>query len=340
MKRNRLTAIVLPILSAFLFLNSASLIAADFGPFDASDLTVKAANRKVESYRIWPDLAPGEKENRPDGENAQKDPVARIHDVTCPSIMVFRPANGEGSVPATDKCMIIFPGGGYSILAYDHEGIRVADFLTSQGITCVVLKYRVPSRHFEGYQFYTAAFQDGQRTVSFVRAHAKEWGINPEKIGVMGFSAGGNLTMLVATNGLTRSYAPIDEIDQTPCYVNFAAPVYPWRLLKGDYDKNKGNSCMENGQFKDDIFCDYLAFDAKTPPMCFIHGDADGISAMGSLAVYHKLRTMGISAEVHSYAKVGHGFGMSPWTNDFGKDPQDKHLGTWIEVVNQWLKKL
>ncbi len=295
-------------------------------PFQPTDLATQASGAKVEAYHIWPDVAPGEKENRPDGEKPQNDGIARIHDVTRPSVTIYRP---KADAPKSDRCMIIFPGGGYRILAYDHEGIRVADYLTARGITCVVLKYRVPSR--QDVQFYKVAFEDAQRTVSFVRARAKQWGFAPDKIGCMGFSAGGNLTMLVAANGTTRCYEPIDDVDAVPCNANFAVPVYPWRILTESASGDKGNDCMVDGKFKDNIFGDYLAFDAQTPPMCLVHGDADNITPMASAAIYWKLRTMDIPAELHIYAKVGHGFGMKP---------QDDHVGNWLERAYQWILKL
>lgn len=268
-----------------------------------------------EVYELWSNLAPGETAKTPDAENPQKDGKRRVHHVTNPTIHVYRPEK-----KTTDCIMLIFPGGGYGILAAEHEGEEVAEFLNAKGVTVAVVYYRVPRRN--GHEKHWAAWQDAQRAVRYVRANAEKFGINPEKIGCMGFSAGGHLTLMTATTSQTPAYEPVDELDKVPCHVNFAAPIYPAYVLEDGRDggnKEKGN----NSSIVDDF-----AFDAKTPPMCFIHGDSDGISAMGSVAVYHKLRTMNIPAEVHIFARVGHGFGMRT---------QEVHAKTWMDRVYDWM---
>jgi acetyl esterase/lipase len=205
-------------------------------------------------------------------------------------------------------------------LAYGHEGDKIAKYFTGKGVTVVVLKYRVPRR--EGIPKHMAAWQDAQRCVRVVRSRAQEWGINPDKIGIMGFSAGGHLTLMTATTSQTNSYKPIDDIDKLPCNVNFAAPVYPAYVLEDGADgpnAGKGNDSAMVGDF---------AFDEKTPPMCLIHGDEDVYSPMGSVAVYSKLRTMNIPAEMHIYAKIAHGF---------GGNPTDDHVGDWLNRVYAWM---
>lgn len=271
-----------------------------------------------EVFELWPGLAPGESAKKPDVETPQKDGLRRIQEVTNPTITIYKPEH-----KTSDSIMLIFPGGGYYILACEHEGTSVAEYFNSKGVTAAVVKYRVPRRENVGK--HTPAWQDAQRAVRFVRANAEKFGVNPEKIGCMGFSAGGHLTLMTATSSLTPAYEPVDELDKTPCHVNFAAPVYPAYVLEDG--KDGGNA----GKGNDSSLVTDFAFDAKTPPMCFIHGDSDGISAMGSVAVYHKLRTMNIPAELHIYAKVGHGFGMKP----VGTDP---HLGTWPDRVYAWMQ--
>ena len=185
------------------------------------------------------------------------------------------------------------------------------------------MKYRVPRR--EGIPKHMAAQQDAQRMVRVVRSRADEWGINPDKIGFMGFSAGGHLTLMTATTSQTPAYEPIDDLDKIPCNVNFAVPVYPAYVLQDGEDSenaNKGN---------DSELVDDFAFDEKTPPMCLIHGDADVYSPMGSIAVYAKLRKMNVPAEVHIFTKVGHGFVASP-IND--------HYGNWLDRTYYWMQKL
>ncbi|MDO4586804.1 MAG: alpha/beta hydrolase [Planctomycetia bacterium] len=251
-----------------------------------------------ETFNVWNGQAPGEKE-----------------ETTPPTLELWQPAERS-----TDACLIVCPGGGYYGLAYEHEGEKIANYFNGKGVTVVVLKYRVPRR--EGVPKHLPAWQDSQRCVRFVRSHAEDWNINPEKIGMMGFSAGGHLTLMTATTSQTAAYEPVDELDKVPCHLNFAIPVYPaYVLLDGNDNPNseKGN----NSEMVDDF-----AFDAKTPPICLIHGDDDVYSPMGSVAVYHKLRTMGIPGELHIFAKVGHGF---------GGNPTDTHVGDWLNRVYAWM---
>ena len=257
------------------------------------------AARAFDEFNLWPDLAPGEKP-----------------DAVKPTYEYWAPEN-----KSTDACMIVAPGGGYMGLAYGHEGDAIAKYFTSKGVTTVVLKYRVPRR--EGIPKHMAAWQDAQRVVRVVRSRAKEWGVNPDKIGFMGFSAGGHLTLMVATTSMTNAYEPVDEIDKLPCNVNFAVPVYPAYILKDGADEQ--NILKDN----DATIVDDFAFDANTPPMCFIHGDADRVPPMGSVAVYAKLRKMNIPVEMHIYAKAEHGFGGTP---------KDDHIGDWLNRVYAWMK--
>ncbi len=262
---------------------------------------VDANAQDFQTFNVWPGVAPGEK------ADAEK-----------PTYEYWEPAE-----KTTDACLIVCPGGGYYGLAYDHEGDKIARYFTSKGVTTVVLRYRVPRR--EGIPKHMAAWQDAQRCVRVVRSRADEWGINPDKIGILGFSAGGHLTLMTSTTSLTNSYEPVDEIDKLSASVNFAVPVYPAYVLEDGVDgtnKNKG----ADSQLVDDF-----AFDAETPPMCFIHGDADGYSAMGSVAVYAQLRKMDIPAELHIYAKVDHGF---------GGNPTDNHVGDWLNRVYYWMQAM
>ena len=252
-----------------------------------------AAERQ--ELRLWPDLAPGEKS-----------------DDNGPRLFLLQP-----EARTSDSIMLVFPGGGYNGLAIDHEGWKIADYFNRKGMTAAVLKYRVPRR--AGLPKHLAAWQDAQRAIRLVRSKAGAWGIDPEKIGVLGFSAGGHLTLMAATTSQTPAYPPVDELDQVPCHVNFAVPVYPAYVLDDGVDggnQNTGHGAKLVGDF---------AFDARTPPMCLIHGDQDPYSPMGSVAVYGKLRTMNIPVELHIYTKIGHGFGANPTL-----DPANDHVGDWL----------
>lgn len=282
----------------FLFVSLFFLPAAVF-----SSAEIFAQEEKYEKHTIWTDLAPGE-----------------TADTEKPVLLMRQPEE-----KTSDSCLIIFPGGGYYALAVDHEGYQIADYFCGKGITCVIVKYRIPRR--AGIPKHQAAWQDAQRAVKFVRAHAEEWGINAEKIGCLGFSAGGHLTLMTSTTSQTPAYEGAEELDKVPCHVNFAVPVYPAYVLEDGNDggnKEKGN----HSRIVEDF-----AFDAKTPPMCLIHGDSDDYSPMGSVAVYHKLRTMELPGELHIYAKVGHGFGANP----VGKN---QHEGAWLDQVYAWMKMM
>ncbi len=263
----------------------------------ASGLAAQEAD--YEKINIWTDLAPGE-------------PA----DTEKPVMLVRKPAEKK-----TDACLIIFPGGGYFGLAVDHEGYKISDYFTEKGVTTVIVKYRVPRR--EGVPKHQPAWQDAQRAVKIVRANAENWGINAEKIGCLGFSAGGHLTLMTSTTSQTPAYEGTEDLDKTPCHVNFAVPVYPAYVLEDG--KDGGNT----GKGNDSTLVPDFAFDEKTPPMCLIHGDDDPYSPMNSVAVYHKLRTMNIPGEMHIYAKVGHGFGANP---------KDDHVGDWLNRVYAWMK--
>ncbi len=254
-----------------------------------------------EEFNLWPGLAPGE-----------------TPDAVKPTYEYWAP-----ETKTTDACLVVCPGGAYNGLAYAHEGDKIAKYFTSKGVTVVVLKYRVPRR--KGLPKHMAAWQDAQRCVRVVRSRADEWGINPEKIGIMGFSAGGHLTLMVSTTSQTNSYEPIDDVDKLPCHVNFAVPVYPAYVLEDGVNGENTNRGMDSPMVDD------FAFDEKTPPMCFIHGDDDKCSPMASVVVYEKLRKMNIPAEMHIYAKIPHGF---------GGNPTDNHVGDWLNRVYYWMQKM
>lgn len=236
-----------------------------------------------ETARLWPeDRIPGYRDFQ-----------------TIPEMEWFAPTNNK-----TKTCIIVAPGGGYTGLAYQHEGLRTARNFLALGMHVVILRYRVPGYGTD--PLCESAWQDVQRCVRIIRSQAAERGIDPARIGMTGFSAGGHLTCLAACNSQTAAYEPVDELDKLPCHLDFAAPVYPAYLLNyppGVFGKR--------GEEVDCPFSDLLAFDEKTPPMCFIHGDDDGHSAVGSIRAYERLRRMKIRGEIHVFSGVNHGFGGS-----------------------------
>ena len=245
-----------------------------------------AAADAFEVVNLWPDTPPGDKAEQYQDSGGEW---------YTPRLEFWRPENQK-----TDACIIICCGGAYNGVAYEIEGVMPRDFFTENGIAVCMLWYRTPRR--PGVAKHFAPWQDVQRAIRIVRSNAEEWGIDPNKIGVMGFSAGGHLTLMAATSSMTKTYEPVDERDDLPCNVNFAIPVYPAYVLDDGVD-GENTEQGNDAQIVEDF-----AFDAQTPPMCFIHGDGDGYSAMASVMCYRQLRKMGIPGELHIYAYVNHAF--------------------------------
>ena len=231
-----------------------------------------------------------------------------------PSLSVVLPENRTSAA-----ILIIAPGGSYMKWC-EWEG-KCAEYFNSRGMATALLRYRTPRP--SGHPKHLSAWQDAQRAVRLCRTHAAEWGVDAENIGFMGFSAGGNLTLLAATSSQTPAYARIDATDDLPCHVNWAVVCYPAYVLSDcrGYDGNN----RQKGNPLDLEMDPIIKFDTKTPPMCFLHGDADAHSPMGSVRAYHRLRTMGIPAELHVFAKRVHA---------------DLPRGKWRDMVWDWLEKM
>jgi acetyl esterase/lipase len=272
---------------------------------------------------VWPDKAPDE--NAPIGPerihlSEQLDrtqvevtePTRLITDVSKPTLSIFSPEKAKD----TRTAMLICPGGGYWNLYWQLEGEEVAAWLNSIGVTGIILKYRVP-RHSDEVKTEPARrpLQDAQRAVSLVRSKAAQWGIDPQRIGIIGFSAGGHLAIATATRFEKRTYPIVDEIDQISCRPDFAILVYPGYLKPKDKDE------LAPG----------LVIPAGTPPVFLAHGGADLISPPeNSVQMYLALRRAGIPAELHVYANTAH---------DFGVRPSDKPCSTWTESCAAWLRQ-
>jgi acetyl esterase/lipase len=250
---------------------------------------------------LWPGKPPGETGGV--GEEKITGTVGSRHltDVSKPTLTIYRPDKEKD----TGTAMIIAPGGAYRFLAWDHEGEHVATWLNSIGVTGMILKYRVPRRSDNPQ----AAFQDGQRAVSFVRSKAKEWGIDPNRIGMIGFSAGGGVTGYVMLNPEKRSYEVVDAIDDMSCRLNFAAVIYSaLRLGSGGPEPE---------------------VDKNTPPTFFAVAHNDNF-AEGTVRSYLALKKAGVPAELHVYASGGHGFGIRPQNGPPVND--------WTNRLEAWLR--
>lgn len=214
----------------------------------------------------------------------------------------------------TKAIQIVYSGGAY--VGNDPDGFEVAPvrrYLNEKGMTVVTLKYRTPRP--EGLAKHTTAWQDLQRAIRIVRSEAESRGLDPNRIGIMGSSAGGHLTLMGVTSSRHRSYWPIDEIDAIPCNVQWGVGIYPaYTLTDGLDDINK-----EKGNEDDAVLAPEFSFDLDTAPMVFIHGDADGFASMASVKVWEKMVMMGIQSDLHTLATRHHCFheSCSPGTGSY-----------------------
>ncbi|WP_084385116.1 alpha/beta hydrolase [Novosphingobium naphthalenivorans] len=276
---------------------------------------------------IWPGTPPDALSN-PEPESVGPPPGRewwpRANNVSQPTMTVYAP-KGQN----TGAAMVVFPGGGYEFLAMDLEGTEVCDWLTSRGITCVLLKYRVPDSGptwKDGHRYYPpvpTALQDAQRTLGLVRQHAAQWHVDPGKIGVIAFSAGGHLAAALSTNFAQRAYKPLDAADKLSCRPDFAVIVYPGHLWVHE-DENSKTRDASDLKLRPDI-----RVRSDTPPTFLLHAENDDVdSVQQSLTYYVALKEAGVPAEMHLYAQGGHAFGLRPT-----KLP----IGQWPELVEQWL---
>ncbi|MEW6161086.1 MAG: alpha/beta hydrolase [Verrucomicrobiota bacterium] len=272
---------------------------------------------------IWPGAVPqdygtiGPERVRAPSEAPTKD-AKWITNVKTPSITLFRPRKEL----STGLAVIVCPGGGYWNLAWDLEGEEVAAWLNQVGVTAVVLKYRVPRRAGQPERLPAPGpLLDAQRTVSLVRSHAVEWEIDPSRIGILGFSAGGHLAIAAATHFNRRAYEPIDAIDQASCRPDFAGAIYPGYLIE---QPRAGVETNKNA------LAPYIRIPKETPPIFLVHASDDPVAgAENSLVMYLALRRANVPAELHVYERGGHGFGVRKSAFP---------CSTWPERFVQWLK--
>jgi acetyl esterase/lipase len=274
---------------------------------------------------IWPSTVPAGRlgseaeSTATSGNLVAGRPWLHVRNVSQPTLTVYSPKGKN-----TGAAVIVFPGGGYQILAIDLEGTEVCDWLTSKGITCVLLKYRVPNAGPSwnqqcGCDLDTRSskpLEDAQRTIGLVRFHAVEWHIDPHKIGVLGFSAGGHLVAAVSTRFDHRVYPAVDAADRESCRPDFAVALYPGHLF--DYAKNEMNA---------DIRVTH-----DTPPTFLLHAENDNVDGVSnSLVYYDTLKNAGVPTELHLYAEGRHAFGLRRTSFP---------ITAWPPLVETWLKTI
>jgi acetyl esterase/lipase len=263
----------------------------------------------------WPGKPPGETKELPpetDITKPEDKPVGgrkiiKLTNVSTPTLSVYKP----DAELDTGAAVIVCPGGGHFILAFDHEGTEVAEWLNGIGVTAIVLKYRVPARNPD--KRWEAAVQDGQRAVRVVRHRSKEWGVDPARIGILGFSAGGETAGRTAMLHAEPQYAPVDEIDTLSGRPDFAVLIYP-----GGFDEPG-----QPGKLRENV-----RVDASTPPMFFAHSADDPVPVTNSVLLFQQCLAANVPAELHVYSSGGHGYGMR----------QTGHpCNTWPDRCRDWM---
>lgn len=274
---------------------------------------VSSVMAQKNSVLLFPKGAPGEvakltEKSSSEGDEIGGESVLRMTDVSEPTITIYRAPDEVASGAA----MVVCPGGGYNILAYDLEGTEICEWLNNIGVTAVLLKYRVPRR--EGREKHAAPLQDVQRAIGYVRAHGEELDIDPNRIGVMGFSAGGHLSAMVSNNFAERTYPAVDAADKVSCRPDFCLLVYP-AYLSGD----KFQLAPE------------LKVSSATPPTMLIQAEDDNPHIYSSLFYYYALKEAGVPAWMHLYSKGGHGYGL----RDTGAA-----VNEWPDRVEDWFREI
>ncbi|HUH55417.1 MAG TPA: alpha/beta hydrolase [Rhodanobacter sp.] len=245
-------------------------------------------------------------------------PATAVTNVTRPTLTVYAPAGKN-----TGAAVIVIPGGGFQILAIDLEGTETCDWLTSRGITCVLLKYRVPSLPYDwkcdcrphNFALSVSSLQDVQRTVRLVRFHAAQWHVDPHKVGVLGYSAGGFLVAEISTNFDRQLYAPVDAADRVSARPDFAMPIYPGHLTRGDGKLNPN-----------------IPVSATTPPTFLLQAEDDYVDGVDQALVYYTaLAKAHVPAELHLYAHGGHAFGLRATSSP---------ITHWPALADTWLRTI
>jgi acetyl esterase/lipase len=266
---------------------------------------------------LWPGGAPGAQPN-PNPEvdtTTAKDrqiagrPVIRLGNVSAPTLTLYSPKGKNTGVG-----VVVFPGGSYKILAIDLEGTEVCDWLNAEGITCILVKYRVPDSG--PYPKSAAALQDAQRALGMVRAHAAEWHIDPNRIGVLGFSAGAHLAAALSTHFDKRLYDPVDAADKLSCRPNFAVIVYPGYLALSE------QNFAPNPE---------IHVTAQTPPSFIVQAEDDPVHVENATVYFLALKQAKVPAELHIYAEGGHGYGLRRTALPITSWPQS--VITWLHTI-------
>lgn len=266
---------------------------------------------------LWPNGAPGDSGIQGPEKDITKQTdykvdgkwVTRLINVTNPTITVYKPSRSK----ANGAAVVVCPGGGYHILATDLEGTEVCQWLNSLGVTAALLKYRVPQRTNDGAHFLP--LEDAQRAVRLVRSHAAEWKLDPQRIGILGFSAGGHLAARESGNFDAHLYEAVDEADQISARPDFTLLIYPaYLFMKGKH-----------------LVAPELNVSSNNPPTFMVQTEDDVLGVESCVYNYLALKNAKVPVEMHLYPAGGHGYGLRPSTN---------LVSTWPLRAGEWMKQL
>lgn len=280
---------------------------------------------------LWPDVGPGS-----EGLNITEAVTERsknpsvldraISGVTKPSIIPMFPESPNGTA------VVICPGGAYQRVVVDKEGYDIGTWLNEQGITAFILKYRLPGQGHK--EQVNVPLQDAQRAIRLIRSKAEEWNIDGNKIGVIGFSAGGHLASTIATKYDYKAYEALDEIDTLSAKPNFAMFIYPVISLSNELAHAGSRKELLGANPSEELiklFSNELQVNRNTPPTFFAHAHNDGVSTLNSIRYYTALKENNVSAELHIFRDGGHGFGIRGASGT---------VANWPMLAKEWLKSL
>lgn len=286
-----------------------ALAAAAFCALLLCDAT--AAESKDSPIFVWPGPAPRETSletgTAQPPRKGEIPPITRVIKIRRPTLEVFLPKNPNGTA------ILILPGGGFMKVVPDMEGSEAAPFLNELGIAVFVLSYRTNEVTPKDEPAWQRPLQDAQRTLRLIRSKADAWKINRDKVGVIGFSAGGQVASILHTSEGVAAYDAIDDIDKQSCRPDFSLLIYPWRVM----DDKTGKLLPE------------IRLSEKSPPAFIVHTHDDASSSLGSVLIYAGLKRNKVSAELHIYENGGHGYGMRSRANS--------NIGTWPNRAHDWL---
>jgi acetyl esterase/lipase len=279
-------------------------------------LTLHLGAAEPKPERLWPETAPGEKGGMAEEADLTKTNenfvagrrLIRLGNVSTPTLAVYKPAPDKD----TGAAVLVCPGGGYHILAMDLEGTEVCEWLNSIGVTGVLVKYRVPRR--EGRPAHAAPLQDAQRAMGMIRHRAKELGIDPQRIGVLGFSAGGHLAAALSNIYQERTYPVVDAADKESCRPDFSVLIYPAYLTKD----NQG-----------EVLAPEMTVSSNTPPTFIAMAQDDPVKVENALVYFKALKDAKVPAAMHLYPTGGHGYGLRRTEQD---------VTTWPDRAADWMR--